>query len=303
MSAKVDSHPYLVASPRGGLGNQLFNLAATLSVATRRGWDVKVDLRQTAHMDTRGGHSIEDILPSRYVSTSVSVLPHGSRRFIGSRSLRRGLARRLPPFEHFLKAHSSRTLGYDASLLNVGERTRVYGYYHTYRYVETLDEDELKRALRLRTPTPRFHQLKNEIMVESPIVAHVRRGDYASNGDFGLLGPKYYTEALAILEASVGKRPIWVFSDDPLKATSVLPRADRFIGPEVGAAETLMLMSQGSGLISANSSLSWWAGWLSGYSRHIVAPNPWFAEIELDSGSLLPPHWTRLPPYFISHAS
>lgn len=303
MPAEVDGHPYLIASPRGGLGNQLFNLAATLSVATSRGWDVKVDLRQTAHMDSQGGHAIEDILPSRYVSTSVSVLSNGSRRIIGSRSLRRGLARRLPLLEHLLKAHSSRELGYDASLLNVGEGTRVYGFYQTYRYVETLDVDELKRALTLRTPTPRFHQLINELTVQLPIVAHVRRGDYASTGDFGLLGPKYYAEALAILEASVGKRPIWVFSDDPRKAASVLPRADRFIGPEVGAAETLMLMSQGSGLISANSSLSWWAGWLSGSSRQIVAPDPWFAAIDLDSGSLLPPHWTRISPYFISHVS
>ena len=222
---------------------------------------------------------------------------------IGSRSLRRGLATRLTPLERLLRTHSPRGLGYDASLFGVSAGTRVYGYYQTYRYVKTLNQGNLKKTLTLRQPTDLFQQLEGQMATELPIVVHIRRGDYASNGDFGLLGPQYYTDALAILESKVGQRPIWIFSDDSREARSMLPKADRVLGPELGASETLTLMSKGSGLISANSSLSWWAGWLSDPRCHIIAPDPWFAQIELDSGSLLPPNWTRLAPCFINHFS
>lgn len=303
MSFEAKGRPFLVASPRGGLGNQLFNLAAALSVATSHGWDVKVDVRQTAHVNLSGSHPIEELLPSRYASSAISVLRSSVPSLIGKRSLRRGVVSRIPLIAPILKAHSSRGLGYDASLLGVREGTRVYGYYQTYRYLEQLDRNEFRRSLQLRRPTAQFDQLKRQTTVDVPIVVHVRRGDYASNGTFGLLGHAYYSDAISMLRDKVGERPVWVFSDEPLEASAMIPKADRFIGPELGAAETLTLMSQGSGLISANSSLSWWAGCLSDDTCQIVAPDPWFAGIELDTDALLPPHWTRLAPSFITHVS
>jgi hypothetical protein len=297
-SGSEQSRPALIAVPRGGLGNQLFNVVAVLSVAVARGWDVTVDLGYAAHADASGQHPIQSILPTSLNGSRIAILRDRLESTTKLRSFRRGLSRRVPALAPALRAHMPSDLGYDATLRYARAGTRVYGFYQTFKYAAQLDTNELMGCLHLHHRSTEFDLLQSEMMRERPIVLHVRRGDYSLSQDFGLLGSKYYREALEQLRSRSGSRPVWVFSDDPVAASKHVPTADRVIGPELGSAETLFLMASGSGIGIANSSLSWWAAWLAGPTTPVVAPDPWFAHIAMNTEELLPPMWARILPSF-----
>ena len=49
--------------------------------------------------------------------------------------------------------------------------------------------------------------------------------------------------------------------------------------------------------VIANSSFSWWGGWLGGSvapGRPVIAPRRWFADPSLSADGLLLPEWTVL---------
>lgn len=288
-----------MAVPRGGLGNQLFNVMATLSVAQLHGWDVEVDLRHAAHADSSGMHSIEALLPSQFRASRLSICgPAGSIRS-AAHDARRRLSEEVPRLGPMVRTFAASDLGYESALYNVGPGTRVSGYFQTFAYVQDLDRDELRTSLSLKSASAAWHALRRELMDQQPVAIHVRRGDYSSSASFGILSRDYYANAIRLLHLHLGDRPIWIFTDDPVGASNDFPSAARVIGREVTPAETLHLMSRSSGLAIANSTLSWWSAWLADATSPVVAPSPWFARQVVDVDALLPPQWTRLEASFV----
>lgn len=99
------------------------------------------------------------------------------------------------------------------------------------------------------------------------VCVHVRRGDYVKSALHYNLGHDYYEEAMRIM----GGTPV-IFTDDAEYCKREFP------GIEVVSGDVFhdfYLMRQCKKFIIANSSLSWWAAWLSG--GDVVAPKRWFA--------------------------
>jgi hypothetical protein len=138
------------------------------------------------------------------------------------------------------------------------------------------------------------------------IGVHVRRGDYRDYSDvFGLLSGEYYAKAIKGIMNSIKDAEVWLFSDQPtevfmefkeigLKIDFIVPTS------ELNAAETLKLMSQCHGLVTANSTFSWWAANL-GHIPLVVSPSPWFRSEGnwLREKDLIPPNWMRQPARWI----
>jgi hypothetical protein len=91
----------------------------------------------------------------------------------------------------------------------------------------------------------------------------------------------------------------FVFSDDPAWVRENL----RFAAPMTyvdhnGSGrgyEDLRLMSACRHHIIANSSFSWWGGWLGRNPEQIViAPQKWFNRTDIDTSDLIPESWLRL---------
>ena len=128
---------------------------------------------------------------------------------------------------------------------------------------------------------------------------HVRRGDYvsdlAASKVLGALGPDYQRKAIDILRAD-GYGPFVVFSDDRLWAWGELKAQDVFMSPEVDSdLQDLALMSQAAALVTANSSFSWWAGWLvESAGGRVIAPDQWFRENKSHDRDLVPDTWLRV---------
>lgn len=120
---------------------------------------------------------------------------------------------------------------------------------------------------------------------------HVRRGDYVENQDqYGLLNACYYKKNLL-------KNDICLIASDSEEAIGlmnvVIPNS-RFLSSSVfNPWETFSILSNAKHLITANSTFSWWAGLIVlTQGGTVVAPKPWFKNIDVDKKYLNVPGLT-----------
>lgn len=196
--------------------------------------------------------------------------------------------------------------GYDPSVLErlVG-RSYLMGYFQSPHYFSNSAGAVRIEVMGLLQGmlTPAGRQLAAELADDPHSVAvHVRRGDYLAVPDntarHGVLGKDYYDRALRHLDGLGHRNRIW-FGDDPEWIRENLVRPGDTVCP--ADATTLdggeiALMAACSSKVIANSTFSWWAGWLGSPSteRHpVIAPSSWFADGHSDASELVPVEWLR----------
>jgi len=155
------------------------------------------------------------------------------------------------------------------------------GFFQTREYFTQIDFRHLDAWFEVKDASERYRSLESESLAIQPIAIHVRRGDYRKYRDsFGLLNTKYFIEGVDYLKRKFGDKPIWLFSDEPDEVYKDFKRIgmdiSRVVLPqELGAAETLRLMSRTNAQVISNSTFSWWSGALSS-NQKVVYPKPWF---------------------------
>jgi len=178
--------------------------------------------------------------------------------------------------------------------------TVVRGFFQSQKHAYKLMERTEHGPLELLRPSENFLTTMEIMGTLNPLILHIRRGDYRNYADFGLLNADYYLRAIQLLRKKGVIGPIWVFSDEVVTATGIIEGCGLTLGSVFGPmdfnpAETLMLMASGSALVTANSTFSWWAGFIS-RCNSIVAPKPWFKNESLwlrESENLVPDEWLR----------
>lgn len=102
------------------------------------------------------------------------------------------------------------------------------------------------------------------------VSVHVRRTDYVRSGDANeALTVDYYTRAMALFPGAK-----FVFFSDDLAYTKLNFPGHTYI-PTGDELVELVMMSQATDCIIANSSFSWWGAYL-GNANKVVAPKLWF---------------------------
>jgi len=231
--------PPITVHIMGGLGNQLFQLAALFHVA-----------RKTHR--------------SPYIQSLANPSPHSSVSYFDT------------IFQGFRQLHSSlrpqsrvdeTSLSYTnwAPLLFRALNPEMHGYFQDWRYV---DQDFIQRLWFPRDVLTRY---KN---VHEGVFLHIRGGDYVGNvyHDIGLDG--YYERAIALFP---GAHFFLVTNDVNYALSRPFLKDVTFtlvMEPEI---DTLYLMSQCAGGICANSSFSWWGAFLNP-NRKIVMPDRWYRD-------------------------
>jgi len=105
--------------------------------------------------------------------------------------------------------------------------------------------------------------------------------------------PDYYINAVRFLTRSHPRLRLFVFSDEPDWAEENLhfDAPTHIVREGNHAYEDLWLMSQCKHNIIANSTFSWWAGWLNqNPAKQVVCPSKWFLDGRTTT-ALLPPEW------------
>jgi hypothetical protein len=194
--------------------------------------------------------------------------------------------------------------GFDERILSAGPGVRLEGYFQSPNYFSGAQESLRQQMRTISRPSVWYSQTKERLDSVGPWVSvHVRRGDYLNPGiinSHGIVEKQYYLGALEIVNQIVpGLVPI-VFSDEPAIASQML--ADDFpaaIFIENSSSsrpiETINLMARSHAVVMANSSFSWWGGWLGDReSRPVIGPRPWYKSSGHDERDLFPSHWISL---------
>jgi hypothetical protein len=283
----------------GGLGNQLFILAAAIS-HSNSGYQTTIN---TGNLDSYGSHhgnSIENLV----FDIEVPNFVNSGTKLLGNRfRLTSALTRRLK-----LRRYGGWISEIETGFVDLTHKKRgkTYhlGYYQSWIYsqqVGGLSTD----CFSPRSPSESYLELKESAAREKPVIIHIRRGDYMSMLDqFGVLDLKYYEIAISEVVRTLPElQNFWIVSNDSIFAESVASLINgnvKFIDPTLGISdlETLFLMSHGAAHILANSSYSWWGAFLARNSRLIIAPNKWFKNGS-SPNLLIPNHWKQISSIWI----
>jgi len=206
-----------------------------------------------------------------------------------------------------LRLVRQRRSGYDPSVIDrLGGTSYLLGYFQSTRYFREVEPDvrEAARELLHGMLTPSGRRLAEELRADPDRVAvHVRRGDYVSDPGaatrHGVLGADYYDRALEHAATLGHRRRVW-FSDDVEWVRQRLARDGDLLCPDDATQHDggeIALIASCATRVIANSSFSWWGGWLGAPSsplHPVIAPSTWFADGHSDAGELVPRDWVRL---------
>ena len=262
----------------GGLGNQLFQWSYGHQLALK-GRKVEFSFYKRPYILEHTSTSLGEFLPN---------CSHGSLTEIDLPKSRLGRVLLDPLHKRniFSKAWgevidtSNNPFTYS---LPIASRKRGihFGYFQAFELAMASEEillKELWRTLDGRTRTPL------EIKLEGAEIIHVRQGDTLTLSNMkkvGVLSSDYYSQL-----PRQSERPRVVLTDNiegAIKALPQVPISDIYGPSDLDVYQTLGVMARAHSLYTANSTLSWWGGFLArsrGAEVHI--PNPFFREFHPD---------------------
>ena len=296
----------------GGLGNQLFQLAAAYSLSngsevilenklgsTTSNPNIELELEKfilpdKVHIPTcRDIYWLEKKLSNYFFLTSSQSLVE---TFVSKRVL--SIAKKLMSllFQNGKEVQICQGVGYDGGLTPTD--SVLFGYFQTYKWLEDSDTLEMFQGLRLKESPDWLIELEQKAAIDFPLILHMRRGDYVKENTFGIPSKDYYEGAVRSLWKTERFNKIWIFSDEPTAVREILPdwilANSRIIVDGLDSpASTIQAMRLGKGYVLSNSTFGWWGAKLS-YNQDatVIVPKPWF-KIKEEPRLLIPKQWVR----------
>lgn len=275
----------------GGLGNQLFVLAAAWEQAERLGCPLYIDASKYVTGDLRTFDLGSLTLPGEVISHESPWL-HVSRRSRALSFLRRTKG---------LLTYREESFGYSAEINKIVPGTTIFGYFQSPRYFEGI-ADRIADLIMSSPATAAERSIMETLATNRHATVHVRRGDYLTAHTMavhGVTSSDYFKRGLGLIGKISSVDQAIAFSDEPDVARSDLGHLEnvKFFtqNSELSGLNTLKAMSTGHGMVMSNSSFSWWAAWLMSRrgSHTIIAPRPWMSSGE-SAADLLGADWLTL---------
>lgn len=282
----------------GGLGNQLFQYAFARRIAYINNVPLKIDVSLFDQDELRSYKlSHFQIVAELATSTDLEFFINAQSRGVTARFINK-----CRPYykRYYIKEKSC---DFDANLLKSSGRVFLEGYWQSEKYFCDIDS-----ILRSEFILKKEFDEGNKLILEkirsvNAVCLHVRRGDYVSNPEtyraFGVCSLEYYKNAVTMIENLVTVPHFFVFSDDPAWAQENIKLSHPMTFVTHNGAERdyedLCLMAACKHYIIANSSFSWWAGWLGNYAGKIViAPKRWVNDPSFNSPNRIPKAWLKI---------
>ena len=297
----------------GGLGNQLFQLAAANVLCEDGNYLI----------DMSNFNEKEDLLSKFSFEKKLNILPMRKKKFMERKLInliiranyrpnRKQETQRIYSFvdlvsknilsKFYLKGRTivtSSNLGFDDEVIIKKPYSYLIGYFQSYVWPSRLINKAFFKDIRLINGNSEFEYYRELSKVEKPLIVHIRLGDYLVQKSFGLLSKDYYHEAIESLWNTNKYGKIWIFSNEPDKVKSYIPiyltASCRNIDLDLDdAATTLQLMRYGHGYVLSNSTFGWWGAFLTiNGGASVIAPTPWF-RLANDPDQIVPLKWSRI---------
>jgi hypothetical protein len=247
----------------GGLGNQLFQVAAAYAHCKRNGYRLSI---------SEGNASPRPTYWDKFL--------HKARPFIGSGDPT--VRRWMEPFWHY-------------SLIPKHVRY-LFGYFQSSKYFNDIS-GEIRELF-----TPPFSIVDavnakyNGLVKPNSVAIHVRRGDYVIpekiNFHF-VTTNSYFERAIAEARRKDPSAEFVVFSEDVEWCRAQSFFAGATIIDEPDECLSMELMSRFRRYIISNSSFSWWSVYLGAPAEMVISPDRWFGPTGIqDWQDVYEPSWT-----------
>jgi len=219
----------------GGLGNQLFQLAALESIAKQTSKQFFINTlksKYTLHSTEQYFTTIFKNWSKFYESNPTIPLKESS--------------------EIYLKINNSIFFSYC-----------LYGFFQDYKYVELIKSSFIPRLLFNESILLKYPEINNCIFV------HVRGGDFLYISDFKVDLENYYTKCFELCK----DYPIIVFTND-ISHTNTILKGKTYTIVNESEIDTLYLMTKCKGGVLSTSTFAWWGAYLTP-NRPIYVPSYW----------------------------
>ena len=265
----------VIARIKGGLGNQLFCYPAARRLALVNNAELVID---DVTGFARDRQYCRQYMLDRFQIPVRKATP--SERLEPFERYRRGVMKWLSCQKPFSERRylEQEGIDFDPRLLNIKVNGTVYldGLWQSEGYFKNV-EATIRQDLRMIPPTdPRNQAMAEQIRESQAVAIHVRWFDAPGSESSHNAAVGYYQRAIALMDERVPGAHYFLFSDDPVAARARMPLPDHRMtsvshnqGDENAYAD-LWLMTQCRHFITANSTFSWWGGWLGDNPGKVV---------------------------------
>ncbi|SHG24213.1 alpha-1,2-fucosyltransferase [Dysgonomonas macrotermitis] len=284
----------------GGLGNQMFQYAASRALSLKKQTGLSIDtflLRKKTKTTIRSfGLDVFDIKTEEKGSLKTKIITKGFS-FYNKYNLNRFI------FKVFNVFRDQKTIIYDNRFEKISKNSTLFGYFQNEKYFKAFS-DVLRNDFEFIVPIDEKNsKIIEEMASKESISVHIRRGDYLNpNVNLALLDISYYQKAIAYIAEKRENPHFYIFSDDMnwVKGNLELQNINHtFIDWNEGedSFRDMQLMSLCSHNIIANSSFSWWGAWLNkNRDKIVIAPSIWYKADKNNNPpeGFIPEGWTIL---------
>lgn len=246
----------------GGLGNKMFQIATTYSLALNNSDVCVFEFSEQANAHQNVTTYLDNIFRNINFGVSGCNILHQE------------------PYFHYSK------IPYTSNL-------RLLGYFQSEKYFNNNREDILKLFSIDDTNKEYITNKYGHLFENETCSLHIRRGDYLGlPNHHPICDINYYHEAMSHMNPNI---TYLIFSNDMewCKTNFV---GDNFIFIDEKDYIDMWLMSLCDHNIIANSSFSWWGAWLNdNESKKVIAPKKWFGPaINHNTSDLIPNEWVTV---------
>jgi len=251
----------------GGLGNYLFQIATAYCLCLRDNKELLCDV-------------------------SDSIVPHKPYVYYLSNIFRK--INFINGFSNFTPLGEN---GFSYSQLpKIDGNVKLYGYFQSEKYFMDY-RNEILELFKIDDETnQKITDKYNELLTLNTCSIHVRRGDYLGLQNYHPIQTiEYYQNAIKI----IGEENHFVIFSDDIKWCEEnfnFLKNKTFISGNTDY-EDLYLMSMCKHNIIANSTFSWWGGWLNcNIDKKVIIPFKWFgiSNSHLNTNDLYCNKWIKL---------
>jgi hypothetical protein len=290
----------LTCNLQGGLGNQLFQIFATIaySLKTNQSFFFINQYQLTNERDAKNGATVR----YSYWDTFLSAL----KPFLKDQE-------KLPKLELYFKEQSFQ---YDPSillnLLNNQQKVKMLvGYFQSHKYFDVYKKSIFK-LIKIEMKQLAMYTIHNpSIRFDTTVSMHFRLGDYKNLQDYHpILSIEYYIKSLNLIfkerQTTKSFSTVLYFCEDAdfdevlekitylqnVFTNLIFERANNSLDDW----EQLILMSLCSDNIIANSTFSWWGAYFNANpTKTVCYPGDWFGpKAGHDTCDMFPDDWIQI---------
>ena len=153
----------------------------------------------------------------------------------------------------------------------------IQGFWQDKQYVEAVGAPSIKENLVIDEENKRLIEILSQ---KNSVAIHVRRGDYTDpevqHIYGGICTPEYYNKAIELIKEKVDSPRFFFFSDEPeyVKQNFHVDNME-IVSHNVGDKSfyDLLLMSNASNMVLANSTFSCWGAYLNKKVDVVISPS------------------------------